>query len=190
MSDAVSKSTYARMRNLSPGRISQLIRSGTIGPEAIVGTGHRARINVEIADRHLAERLDATRRGAAAPAAPEEFAASGDAPPSLLSERLRREGLQSELLQIRLAQKRGELVSRQAALDAMETAGRSIAAAISALPGMAEEIHAAAMAGGAGAIASLLRAKALEIQNRAVDLLVPEAPELEPLDDDDEEDAE
>jgi len=54
----MSKGEYAAHRGVSPGRISQYIADGQIGPSALEGEGRRARIIVEIADRHLGQRLD------------------------------------------------------------------------------------------------------------------------------------
>jgi hypothetical protein len=58
----VRKSEFASMRNVSPGRVTQWISAGQIGPEALVGAGRNARINVQIANAHLRERLDPGQR--------------------------------------------------------------------------------------------------------------------------------
>ncbi|WP_375764118.1 hypothetical protein ACE10X_07030 [Bradyrhizobium sp. Pha-3] len=42
--------------------MSQWIAEGKIGADALVGTGHRARINVELATEQLRARLDVTQR--------------------------------------------------------------------------------------------------------------------------------
>ena len=53
----MTKGDYARLRGVSPGRISQYIADGQIGPNALEGEGRNARIIVDVADRHLAQRL-------------------------------------------------------------------------------------------------------------------------------------
>lgn len=58
----VRKSQFATLRNVSPGRVTQWITAGQIGPEAIVGEGREARINVDVANAHLRERLDPSQR--------------------------------------------------------------------------------------------------------------------------------
>lgn len=50
----VSKSQYAKLRGVSQSRVSQWINEGRIGPDALVGTGRYAAINVEVAELHLA----------------------------------------------------------------------------------------------------------------------------------------
>ncbi|WP_210268605.1 hypothetical protein [Oricola thermophila] len=57
----MTKGEYAARRGVTPARISQYIADGKIGPSALKGEGRSARIIVEIADRHLAQRLDASQ---------------------------------------------------------------------------------------------------------------------------------
>lgn len=54
----VSKGEFAVMRGVSPGRVSQWIREGKIGADALVGQGRFARIHVGRATAQLRERLD------------------------------------------------------------------------------------------------------------------------------------
>jgi hypothetical protein len=58
----VRKSEFAEMRGVSPGRVSQWIAAGQIDGAAIVGSGQRALINVEIACAQLQERLAVDER--------------------------------------------------------------------------------------------------------------------------------
>lgn len=58
----VSKSEFAAMINVSPGRVSQFIAAGQISPAAIVGFGQRARIDVERAKADLRLTLDVSQR--------------------------------------------------------------------------------------------------------------------------------
>jgi hypothetical protein len=62
MSNLMSKSAFAKHCHVSPGRVSQWISAGTIGPDAIVGEGQRALINVPVALEQLRLRLDPTQR--------------------------------------------------------------------------------------------------------------------------------
>ncbi len=58
----VGKSEFAALRGVSPGRVSQWLAEGKIKPNALVGEGRGAKINVEIATRHLQESLDPNQR--------------------------------------------------------------------------------------------------------------------------------
>lgn len=58
----VSKSEFAAMINVSPGRVSQFIAAGQISAAAIVGTGQRAKINVDRAKADLRLSLDVSQR--------------------------------------------------------------------------------------------------------------------------------
>lgn len=50
----VRKTEFAKLRGVSPARVSQWIATGRIGPEALVGEGRLARVRVEAAVVHLA----------------------------------------------------------------------------------------------------------------------------------------
>jgi hypothetical protein len=90
----VSKSQYAALKNVSPGRVSQWISEGKIEPDALIGEGRSAKINVAVADRQLKQKLDlsqrlgnglATRLGETPPpaaAAPQPAAESPAPPPA------------------------------------------------------------------------------------------------------------
>lgn len=58
----MTKGEFARLINVSAGRISQYIASGQIGPDALQGQGRAARIVVERAKRQLNGRLDVAQR--------------------------------------------------------------------------------------------------------------------------------
>lgn len=58
----VSKGDFARLAGVSAARVSQYISQGQIGPEAMVGEGRAARIRVDVAMRHLRDRLDVGQR--------------------------------------------------------------------------------------------------------------------------------
>jgi len=113
----VSKGEFAQMIGVTNGRISQMIAAGQIGPEALEGTGQRAKIRVETAKAQLRRRLDigqrmgnglTTRLTPDAPPGPaSEF--SSFAPPSARSERsdLFEDAIRAERLKgLRLANRR------------------------------------------------------------------------------------
>ena len=56
--EVVSKGQFAALRNVSPGRVSQWISEGKIKPDALVGEGRNAKINVAVATRQLRDALD------------------------------------------------------------------------------------------------------------------------------------
>lgn len=58
----MTKGEFARLINVTPGRVSQYIASGQIGPDALDGTGRSARIIIDKAQRHLNGRLDVAQR--------------------------------------------------------------------------------------------------------------------------------
>lgn len=58
----VSKSEFATLINVSAGRVSQFIASGQISQAAIVGTGQRAKIDLERAKADLRMTLDVSQR--------------------------------------------------------------------------------------------------------------------------------
>jgi hypothetical protein len=60
--DVVSKGRFAELRNVSPGRVSQWISEGKIKPNALVGEGRNAKINVAIAVQQLRDALDVGQR--------------------------------------------------------------------------------------------------------------------------------
>jgi hypothetical protein len=54
----VSKGDFARLKNVSAGRVSQWIAEGKLGPDALEGEGRYAKIRVEIANAQLRANLD------------------------------------------------------------------------------------------------------------------------------------
>lgn len=58
----VSKSEFAAIINVSPGRVSQFIKAGQISPAAIIGHGQRAKIDVDRARADLRLTLDISQR--------------------------------------------------------------------------------------------------------------------------------
>ena len=58
----VRKSEFANLCNVSNARVSQWLSEGKVDGEAIVGTGQRAQINVEVAREQLKLRLATDER--------------------------------------------------------------------------------------------------------------------------------
>ncbi|RFB80413.1 hypothetical protein [Methylovirgula sp. 4M-Z18] len=82
---------------------------------------------------------------------------------SLASAKTESEELKTELLRLRLAKERGELISRDVHLDAMETAGRTIARGIQEIWTYAEEITGLALSGGESAVRAWLKYKSHQL---------------------------
>lgn len=62
LDEVVSKGEFAKRCNVSPGRVSQWIQEGKIGPDELVGEGRSAQIRVSAASEKLKIRLDAGQR--------------------------------------------------------------------------------------------------------------------------------
>ena len=58
MDEIATKKQFAAIAGVTPGCVSQWLAAGKIGPDALVGVGHRARINVAVAMAQLKLRLD------------------------------------------------------------------------------------------------------------------------------------
>ena len=46
MPEVVSKTEFARLAGVSAARVSQYLRDGVIGPEALLGKGRHARVRI------------------------------------------------------------------------------------------------------------------------------------------------
>lgn len=122
----------------------------------------------EIAAETIGEvdRIEEPARQAASPSAPSS--ASG----TLTGVKTEKEQLQSELLKLRLARERGELVARQAQVDAFEQAGRRVANELQSIQQWAEEVTSIAHASGVAGVTAFLRTKGTEFCARLADLMV------------------
>lgn len=83
-----------------------------------------------------------------------------------------KEQLQSELLKLRLGRERGELIARQAQVDAFELAGRRVANELQSVSQWAEDITSIAHAAGVAGVTAFLRTKGTELCTRLADLMV------------------
>lgn len=102
--------------------------------------------------------------------------------PTLVGAKTAKEELQADLLRLRLARERGELVSRQAQLDAFENAGRAVGRQFQTMSTWAEELNGVARSGGVPALTAWLRTKANELCAQLADMLT--ASETSQSDDD------
>lgn len=169
MSDVVSKAEFAQLAGVSKARVSQWLRDGVIGPEALLGQGRHARIRAELALEMLRTRLELSR-------------SPGAAKSELVTARTRTANLQAELLSLRLSRASGATIPRDEALVAVEDLGRSIRRALAAIPGCwAEELVAAEQDGGLRAVSALLRVKSAELLSSIADMIA--AAEAELIDD-------
>lgn len=82
-----------------------------------------------------------------------------------------KEQLQADLLRLRLARERGELIARQAQLDAFEQAGRRVANELQSIQQWAEEITSIAHASGVSGVGAFLRTKGTDLCTRLADLM-------------------
>jgi hypothetical protein len=86
----VSKSEFARIVGVAPGRVTQWIAAGQINGDALVGDGRSAQVRVAVAVEQLRERLDVGRRECASAKAKLDGIASVPARPVISEESLRR----------------------------------------------------------------------------------------------------
>jgi hypothetical protein len=174
----VSKADFARRRGVTRGRVSQWIHDGQIGVEALDGTGPRARIRADVAVGMLRDRLDWFRGGSVA----DLGGSRGGVADLKFKAAIVRTGtanLQRQLLELRLAKMRGELISRAEVMETMQVLGRAVQRLFKSGAAWSEELYAAGQAGGLGAHSALLRAKLIEFNHTFADMLMAEA-EFEP----------
>jgi hypothetical protein len=97
----VSKGDFAKLCNVSPGRVTQWITEGKITGEAIVGEGRSAKINAGIAQRQVGLRRDigqSTGNGLATRLTPRAAKREDASKPDLtdeITEEIRRQKLES-----------------------------------------------------------------------------------------------
>ncbi|UGY27176.1 hypothetical protein HU675_0010685 [Bradyrhizobium septentrionale] len=145
----LSKKNFSLLKNVTPARVSQWISEGKIGPDALVGEGRRARINVDLATEQLKSRLDVTQRMANGSATLDEMPAPApSSSSSALDEQFKRErleGLQRENRR-RAAEetaRAGQYVDAAAARAEIAKVGDRVLSAIEeALPALAAALGA------------------------------------------------
>lgn len=202
MADMITPAEFARQIGVTKQAVGKAIKVGRVPVYDISGASvpadhpgrkfvkpeeaaskfnlNRARIDDDFAAEARAE-ID---RVLDIEAPPPPASTEQDSSPTLVGAKTEREALQADLLRMRLARERGELVALPAQLEAFETAGRTVARSWQALPTWAEEIFGVVQQGGLPAIAAWLRAKASEQCSQIADLMAA------PSDDDADDTAE
>jgi hypothetical protein len=139
LDEVISKAAFARRCDVTRGRVSQWIKSGQIGVEALDGTGPRARIRADVAVRMLRDRLDWFRAGSVA----DLGGSRGDVAAQKFQAavaRTRAAVAHAELMEIKLGRESGELLRRSDVYETMEVSGRAIKGAYMSIIGWSEEI--------------------------------------------------
>lgn len=145
----MSKGDFASHIGVSPGRVSQYIASGIIGPDALSGEGRSARVVVEkaveqiAARRHVGQALGnglTTRLNFDAPGAPQDVqpSISNSDPARLIQlEKLEQERRRNRLATIDEAKALGELVPVE---DFRREVGKVSQTLVNTFTGMAPDI--------------------------------------------------
>jgi hypothetical protein len=177
----VSKADFARRCGVTRGRVSQWIRDGQIGGEALDGTGPRARIRADVALGMLRGRLDWFRAGSVA----DLGGSRGDVAAQKFQAavaKTRAAVAHAELMEMKAGRESGKLVLKSAVDASIEAFGRATRNAYMSIVGWSEELYGAGQAGGLGAHTAMLRAKAIEFGHLLADLVLAEAAKSEPPD--------
>lgn len=99
------------------------------------------------------------------------------------------EAVQKKLLDLKYEEAIGQLVRTADVMEAMVAAGRKIRTAMEALPGLADELAAAALSGGSHEVRVVLRSHIRQLEQRIADALTLMADEPEEGGDDAQEGA-
>lgn len=179
LDEVVSKADFARRCGVTRGRVSQWLRDGQIGGEALDGTGRRARIRADVAVGMLRDRLDWFRGGSVADLGGSRGGVA-DLKFKAAIVRTSTANLQRQLLEIKLAKMRGELISLAEVNEKIQVLGRAVQRLFKSRIEWSEELYAAGQAGGLGAHSALLRAKLIEFNNIFADMVAAAEAEFEP----------
>lgn len=140
---AVSKTEFAELMGVSPGRVSQWLRAGQIDGAAVVGEGLHAKIDIEAAQAQLSSRLDVSQRLGANGRARLEGATPDPTDAAIKAARLAALELANEKARVEVAARAGLYVEADAMrLELGRVAGRMVAAFEGALPELANAIAA------------------------------------------------
>jgi hypothetical protein len=180
----ISQSAFAKQVGVSKQAVSKAVKAGRIPVYDATGLAVTAAFGgpkfVKPEEASAAFRLSRARIDDAVVAEmsveldrelsiePEDPAARSS---SLVGAKTTKEELQSDLLRLRLARERGELVLRQSQLDAFETAGRAVGRQFQTMAMWAEELNSVARSGGVPALTAWLRAKGNELCLQLADTL-------------------
>lgn len=190
----ITTTEFAAQVGVSQRAVAKAIRVGRVpcydetGAQAVLGVAKRVFVKADEAasafrlsrarvdDAALAEMAEQLDRELSIEpeAAPQPVEAPGKAQ-TLVGAKTTKEELQADLLRLRLARERGELISRQAQLDAFETAGRVVGRQFQGMTAWAEELHGVSRTGGVPALAAWLRSKANDLCATLADALTQSA---------------
>lgn len=191
MADMITPAEFARQIGVTKQAVGKAIKVGRVPVYDVSG----ASVPADFAGRKFVKPIEAAAKfnlnraridddfAAAARAeidrvldieAPPPSSSEPDSSSTLVAAKTDRETLQADLLRMRLARERGDLVSLSAQLEAFETAGRSVARSWQALPTWAEEIYASAQSG-LPALTAWLRVRANEQCGQIADMMATPA---------------
>lgn len=191
----LSPAEFARQMGVSKQAVSKAIKSGRVPVYDETGkrcaADYEGRRFVDLDEGRAAFRLSRSRVDdhmlaeiAAETVAEVDLFIGGDSrsvdvvqplpspsPGTLTGVKTEKEQLQADLLRLRLARERGELVARQAVADAFEQAGRRVANELQSIQQWSEEITSIAHAAGVSGVTAFLRSKGTELCTRLADLM-------------------
>jgi len=187
MDEIATKKQFAAIAGVSPGCVSQWLAAGKIGKDALVGVGHRARINVAVAMAQLKLRLDPVQHLGANGRAQVDGAddeVSDTVEQSIKAERLRQLALSNQRAEDEAAARAGRYTLAD---EARQAAGRAVARAMtifeSAMPEFATAILAQKPASQRDVVRTL-RATWRTVRLRAAKATGTEAASMPPVIDD------
>jgi hypothetical protein len=163
MSGEISKTEFAKLAGVSPGRVSQYLRDGVIGLAALAGNGRNARIKADLALAMVRDSMDQTRSAT-------NLALPDSSTSSLIANRARKEGFQADLLELRLAHGRCEL--QEATAAALVALGTAVKRAHRDIPFWVDEIVGAWKTGGFPAAHAIMRSKDDELLNSIANMIL------------------
>lgn len=177
--DIVTKGEFAKIMQVTPGRVSQWFGTEWWPETAFVGEGRRAKIRVSVARDAILRNINvgqAMGNGqATVKAALDIPTAQPSTAPQVFDEmaaaKLRKAEADAEAAEIALAQKRAELMPTVLVQQAMGEAGAKIARALDELQTKAAEIYAIAQNGGEADVRRFLRGFGRDVRNQVADAI-------------------
>lgn len=148
--EIVSKGEFARRCNVTPGRVSQWISEGKIGPDELVGEGRAAQIRVAAAREKLKIRIDSGQRNGhgldtdlSSPPAPSKASQADDLDLSIKREKLAQVSAQNRRLAEEEKARKGIYVrASDVAADTSKLVGHILQMTEASLTEMANEVAA------------------------------------------------
>lgn len=184
----LSKAEFAAHVGVSKGRVSQYIKAGVIGRDALIGEGRSARIDVEKATaqirarRHIGQ--SSTGNGAKTAqkrpkAGVKDEIGSVDLASLIQAERLEQERRRNRRDAREEAVRIGQLVERAEVVAEHEVAARKVRSILDTLPTRADDVLAAAKSNGIAGVRAVLKSLVVEIERQIVADLEEAAAEIE-----------